>query len=60
MDQLKGWVVTEAGGAIGVGRATQAIGKQGTVQIVGLAHSPKASATARWNTSSSGLRPVQR
>ena len=34
--QLKGWEVTDAGGAIGMGRAIQAMGKQGAVQVVGL------------------------
>jgi ribose transport system substrate-binding protein len=39
--QLKGWVVTDAGGAIGVGRAIQAMGKQGNVQVVGLDDLPE-------------------
>jgi ribose transport system substrate-binding protein len=39
--QLKGWVVTDAGGAIGVGSAIQAMGKQGSVQVVGLDDLPE-------------------
>jgi ribose transport system substrate-binding protein len=34
--QLRGWVVSDAGGAIGVGRAIQALGQTGRVQVVGL------------------------
>lgn len=38
---LKGWVVADAGGAIGVARAVQALGRQGTVQVVGLDDLPE-------------------
>jgi ribose transport system substrate-binding protein len=39
--QLKGWVVSDAGGGIGVGRAIQAMGKQGSVQVVALDDLPE-------------------
>jgi len=39
--QLKGWVVSDAGGGIGVGRAIQAMGKQGNVQVVALDDLPE-------------------
>jgi ribose transport system substrate-binding protein len=39
--QLKGWVVSDAGGGIGVGRAIQALGKQGSVQVVALDDLPE-------------------
>jgi ribose transport system substrate-binding protein len=39
--QLKGWVVSDAGGGIGVGRAIQALGKQGRVQVVALDDLPE-------------------
>ena len=38
---LMGWVVADAGGAIGVARAVQALGRQGTVQVVGLDDLPE-------------------
>ena len=38
---LRGWVVADAGGAIGVARAIQALGKQGTVKVVGLDDLPE-------------------
>lgn len=38
---LKGWVVADAGGAIGVARAVQALGRQGTVKVVGLDDLPE-------------------
>ena len=38
---LRGWVVADAGGAIGVARALQALGKQGTVKVVGLDDLPE-------------------
>ena len=38
---LKGWVVADAGGAIGVARAVRALGKQSTVQVVGLDDLPE-------------------
>ncbi len=34
--QLKGWVVSDAGGGIGVGRAIAALGKTGSVKVVAL------------------------
>jgi ribose transport system substrate-binding protein len=39
--QLKGWVVSDAGGGIGVGRAIQAMGKQGSVRVVALDDLPE-------------------
>lgn len=33
---LQGWVVADAGGAIGVARAVRALGKQGSVKVVGI------------------------
>ena len=39
--QLKGWVVSDAGGGIGVGRAIQALGKQDSVQVVALDDLPE-------------------
>ena len=39
--QLNGWVVSDAGGGIGVGRAIQALGKQGLVQVVALDDLPE-------------------
>lgn len=38
---LKGWVVADAGGGIGVARAVKALGKQGTVKVVGLDDLPE-------------------
>jgi ribose transport system substrate-binding protein len=34
--QLRGWVVSDASGGIGVGRAIQALGRKGRVQVVAL------------------------
>jgi ribose transport system substrate-binding protein len=34
--QLRGWVVADAGGGIGVGRAVAAMGRTGRVQVVAL------------------------
>ena len=39
--QLKGWVVSDAGGGIGVGRAIAALGKTGSVQVVALDDLPE-------------------
>ncbi len=39
--QLKGWVVSDAGGGIGVCRAIQAMGKQGSVRMVALDDLPE-------------------
>ena len=39
--QLKGWVVSDAGGGIGVGRAITALGKTGTVKVVALDDLPE-------------------
>lgn len=38
---LRGWVVADAGGGIGVARAVQALGKQGSVKVVGLDDLPE-------------------
>lgn len=39
--QLKGWVVSDAGGGIGVGRAIATLGKTGSVQVVALDDLPE-------------------
>ncbi|MCT0225483.1 substrate-binding domain-containing protein [Synechococcus sp. CS-1328] len=39
--RLRGWVVSDAGGGIGVGRAIQSLGRTGTVQAVGLDDLPE-------------------
>ncbi|QPN65734.1 substrate-binding domain-containing protein [Synechococcus sp. CBW1006] len=39
--RLKGWVVSDAGGGIGIGRAIQALGKTGEVRVVGLDDLPE-------------------
>jgi ribose transport system substrate-binding protein len=39
--QLKGWLVSDAGGGIGVGRAITALGKTGTVKVVALDDLPE-------------------
>lgn len=39
--QLKGWVVSDAGGGIGVGRAIAALDKTGSVKLVGLDDLPE-------------------
>lgn len=38
---LRGWVVSDAGGGIGVGRAITALGKKGKVQVVALDDLPE-------------------
>ncbi len=39
--QLRGWVVSDAGGGIGVGRAIQAMGRTGRVKVVALDDLPE-------------------
>ncbi|MEB3306895.1 MAG: substrate-binding domain-containing protein [Cyanobacteriota bacterium] len=39
--QLRGWVVSDAGGGIGVGRAVQALGRTGRVKVVALDDLPE-------------------
>lgn len=39
--QLRGWVVSDAGGGIGVGRAIAALGKTGSVKVVALDDLPE-------------------
>jgi ribose transport system substrate-binding protein len=39
--ELKGWVVSDAGGGIGVGQALQKMGKTGLVKVVGLDDLPE-------------------
>ena len=39
--QLRGWVVSDAGGAIGVGRAVRAMGLKGRVQVLGIDDLPE-------------------
>jgi ribose transport system substrate-binding protein len=39
--QIKGWVVSDAGGAIGVGQALETIGKTGAIKVVGLDDLPE-------------------
>jgi ribose transport system substrate-binding protein len=39
--QLKGWVVSDAGGGIGVGRAIASLGKTGSVKVVALDDLPE-------------------
>lgn len=39
--RLRGWVVSDAGGGIGVGRAITAMGRSGRVQVVGIDDLPE-------------------
>lgn len=39
--RLRGWVVADAGGGIGVGRAVRALGRQGSVKVVALDDLPE-------------------
>jgi ribose transport system substrate-binding protein len=39
--QLRGWVVADAGGGIGIGRALQTLGRTGQVQVVGIDDLPE-------------------
>jgi ribose transport system substrate-binding protein len=39
--QLRGWVVADAGGGIGIGRALQTLGRAGQVQVVGIDDLPE-------------------
>ena len=39
--QLRGWVVADAGGGIGIGRAVQALGRTGQVKVVALDDLPE-------------------
>lgn len=57
--QLRGWVVSDAGGAIGVGRAVRAMGLKGKVQVVGIDDLPELQELMRGGLveSTSSTRP---
>lgn len=57
---LRGWVVADAGGGIGVARAVKALGRQGAVQVVGIDDLPDLLTQIKGGVidSTSATRPI--